>query len=53
MKIIYYNDIIDNFTRNSLCDQNILSYPKLEILDFYARDDIDMKKYKELLNLSN
>ena len=49
-KIMYYNDKVDNNTRNLLHQTKVFP-PKLDIPDYFARDDIDMKHYKELLNI--
>lgn len=47
--IMYYNDIIDNYTRDSLKAQEFPN--KLEILDYTATNEVDMKQYKKLLNI--
>lgn len=49
-KIMYYNDRVDNNTRSLLHNTNQFP-PKLEILDYLARSDLDMNHYKELLNI--
>lgn len=47
--IIYYNDVVDNYTRDLL---KIQPYPnKLEIIDYAATSEIDMKQYMKLLNI--
>ena len=49
-KIMYFNDKVDNNTRSLL--HNTKSFPpKLEIPEYLARNDLDMKHYKELLNI--
>ena len=48
--IIYYNDMIDNYTRSMLQDPS--TFPdKLNIPDYLARNDLDLNHYKELLNI--
>ena len=49
-KIMYYNDKVDNNTRSLLHSTNEFP-PKLEILDYLARSNLDMNRYKELLNI--
>lgn len=47
--IMYYNDMIDKYTRGTL-QQN--KFPnKLEMLDYCASNDLDMNHYKKLLNI--
>ena len=49
--IIHYNDIVDNNTRSLL--HKTQQFPvKLEIPDYLARNDLDIKHYKELLNIT-
>lgn len=47
--IMYYNDIIDRYTRDTLKTKTLPD--KLSIPDYLVRDDIDLKHYKELLNI--
>ena len=48
--IIYYNNKIDNDTRDKITKLNV--YPdKLQMLQYVARDDLDMNHYKKLLNI--
>lgn len=47
--IIHFNDMVDNNTRSLLRTGNFP--PKLEMPDYLARNDIDMNRYKELLNI--
>lgn len=50
LKIMYYNNIVDNDTRNLL--KSTSTYPtKLDILKYYARDNLDLNHYKKLLNI--
>jgi hypothetical protein len=51
LAIMYYNDMIDNLTRNIIRNTNIFKYPKLDILDYLARNDLDINHYKKLLNI--
>lgn len=48
-KIIYFNNKIDMLTRNVLWTTEFPN--KLEILDYYARTDLDMNQYRNLLNI--
>ena len=48
--IIHYNDMVDNNTRSLL--HRTGQFPlKLEIPDYFARNDLDLNRYKELLNI--
>lgn len=50
--IIYYNDIIDNYTRQTLYKDQVLNLQKLEVLDYFANDNLDLQQYKKLLNIN-
>lgn len=47
--IMYYNDMVDNYTRNLLKEK--IFPQKLEILDYAATKNLDMQQYKKLLNI--
>lgn len=47
--IMYYNDIVDNYTRD-LLKQKVFPQ-KLEIPDYAVFEDLDIKQYKKLLNI--
>lgn len=50
-KIIYFNNEVDNNTRSLLHNTKLVLPPKLEIQDYLARNDLDINRYKELLNI--
>lgn len=47
--IIKYNNIIDNYTREVFKSE--INEQELLIPDYYARSDLNMKKYKKLLDI--
>ena len=49
-KIIHFNDIVDKNTRSLL--HTTKQFPqKLEMTDYLARNDLDLNRYKKLLNI--
>lgn len=49
--IIYYNDKIDNDTRDILIEESKHLPQKLEMLQYVPRNDLDLNYYKKLLNI--
>lgn len=49
--IIYYNGKIDKDTRNLLAENSNYLPEKLQMLQYNARNDLDLDHYRELLNI--